>query len=321
MKTSKTTAVFPNKSSQLDKANAVDKNGSIDQAWLIAFIDQALEEDLGKNNEPGDITSRAIIPIDKKAQAGVLYKEQAIVCGLNIFAFVFKHFDDTLKFEQFIEEGSFVSPYTKVAQVSGSARSILTSERLALNLLQRLSGIATTTKQYADRARPLGIAIKDTRKTTPNLRALEKYAVTIGSGVNHRFGLFDQILIKDNHIAVAGGVRQAIILAKQAIANQDLSPNTTNSGKPVFIEVEVTNLEELAQALEQDVDAVLLDNMQRPLIEQCVQLVAGRCHIEVSGGVNLNNLDSYLIPGVNSISIGALTHSTKNIDISLEVEI
>jgi nicotinate-nucleotide pyrophosphorylase (carboxylating) len=207
-----------------------------------------------------------------------------------------------------VESGTYVDKIpARIATFKGPATSVLKSERLSLNLLQRMSGIATITKRFVDKAKGKGIEILDTRKTTPGLRAFERLAVAAAGGTNHRFGLFDAILIKDNHVRLAGGITPAIKLAR-----------ASKSGLPV--EIETTTLEEVQAAVDGGAERILLDNMSPEMIQQAVKMIDRRAYIEVSGGVKLSNVDSYLIVGVNGISIGALTHSAPSLDISLEVE-
>lgn len=267
-------------------------------------LDLALQEDL----QSGDITSLATVDSKRKVTAKVVYKQAAIVAGLNVFCRVLQKIDPRLVITTFIADGQRVDtvPQT-VAIVEGAARCVLAGERTALNFLQRLSGIATITGAYVQKAKAAGIAILDTRKTTPTLRAFEKQAVRAGGGSNHRFGLYDAILIKDNHLALCGGVSQAVSSSRQQFPDK-------------AIEVEVDNLTQLQEALSAGVNTVLLDNMTPQQVTEAVKLVNGQCRIEVSGGINLNNIDSYLISGVDAISIGALTHSAPSIDISLDME-
>ncbi len=271
--------------------------------WIERVIDLALEEDIGS----GDITTSAMVPPGLAVEAGVWFKQDGILAGLPIFSAVFAKLDESVSIETLQQEGSFVEQGCLVARLRGPAASIVTGERLALNLLQRLCGVATTAHSFAALAAPYGIAILDTRKTTPGLRALERYAVRVGGGTNHRFGLFDAYLIKDNHIRLTGSVGKAARLARRANPDKRL-------------QVEVTTAEELAEALQEGVDAVLLDNMTPQQVKAAVLQVAGKCFIEVSGGINQKNIRDYLIPGVKAISIGALTHSACSIDISLEIE-
>ncbi|MBY0356658.1 MAG: carboxylating nicotinate-nucleotide diphosphorylase [Candidatus Obscuribacterales bacterium] len=269
-----------------------------------ALIDQSFAEDLAS----GDITSEGIVPAERISEAHLYIKEPAVVAGLAIFAHVLKRLDGTLLFESLVPEATVISetPYL-IANIKGSSRALLAGERTALNILQRLSGIATLTARFVELAKPYGISILDTRKTTPGLRMLEKWAVMTGGGTNHRFGLYDQILIKDNHIRVAGSVSEAV---KRARAYKP--------GMPV--EVEVASFEQLEEALLLKVERIMLDNMTSEQVKQAVTQIKGAAMVEVSGGINLSNLTQYLIPGVDAISIGALTHSVKNVDISLEIE-
>lgn len=268
-------------------------------------IDLALAEDVGS----GDITSSSLIPADMSIVASVLYKQPAVVAGLNVLARVFRKVNERIQISIFLPEGSQTgSEHVVAAIVRGPADAILTGERTALNFLQRLSGIATLTRRFVELARPHNIAILDTRKTTPCLRALEKYAVRVGGGYNHRLGLFDQILIKDNHVCLGGGVAESVRRARLRFPN-------------VRLEVETTSLEEVAEAVEARADQIMLDNMDPQLVSRSVKLINGRAIVEVSGGINLDNIREYLIPGVDAISVGGLTHSAPSVDISLEVEV
>jgi nicotinate-nucleotide pyrophosphorylase (carboxylating) len=270
-------------------------------------IEFALLEDLGQE---GDVTSNSTIPKTKQATASLIAKDHySVICGLAAAEMVFKMVDPRLKFKALVEEGIYVekAPVT-IATIEGNARSILTAERTALNIMQRMSGIATSTRLYVQKAKPFGIEILDTRKTAPGLRAFDKLAVKLGGGTNHRIGLFDQILIKDNHIACAGSITKAVAAAR-----------CLYRGKR--IEVETTSLSEVQEALDSSCDIIMLDNMTPAQIVSCVDLIRKKAQIEVSGGITLETLDSYLIAGVDFISVGSLTHSVKSIDISLEVEI
>jgi len=231
-----------------------------------------------------------------------------VIAGLDEFADVCLAVDPVIRVTPLVAEGTEVTTVPMdIARVEGPASSVLAAERLALNLVQRMSAIATVTRRAVDLARPFGIAILDTRKTTPGLRTFEKRAVTVGGGQNHRFGLFDGLLIKDNHLRLAGGIRGAILRARQA---RPTAP----------IEIEVTTLEELGEAVDLGVEAVLLDNMAPAVIRQAAAVVAGRCYVEVSGGVTLDTLADYLMPGVDAVSLGALTHSAGHVDMSVEIE-
>jgi nicotinate-nucleotide pyrophosphorylase (carboxylating) len=278
------------------------------QRLIDDAIDLAMREDLG--DQRLDITTSSIVQNDRSVSGSVYCKQEAVVvAGLKIFAYALSKFDAQIQVEQKVAEGQYIeSSPTVIATFSGPAASVLSGERIALNLLQRMSAIATVTHQFVELAKPFGIEIRDTRKTTPGLRAFEREAVALGGGQNHRFGLFDAILIKDNHIQFAGDIKTAIHSAKRAHPTLPL-------------EVEATTLKQVEEALELGIHTVLLDNMTPQLVRSAVQIINGACFIEVSGGVNFQNIKTYLIEGVNAISVGALTHSAPNIDISLEVEI
>jgi len=272
---------------------------------VAALIDLAIAEDLA---DAGDITTLATVPGSLMCQCVIEGKEPAVVAGLELAQKVFERFDPRIGLECLVEDGDLIDgARTRIALVNGPAGSILTAERLVLNLMQRMSGVATLTRKYAQLVKPHGIQILDTRKTTPGMRQLQKEAVRIGGGTNHRFGLYDAILIKDNHVKIAGGVAQAIKLAKIRYPDKR-------------VEVEVTNLDEVKQALEQKADAILLDNMAPQMVNDSVALIDGKAFIEVSGGITLDTISAYFIKGVDAISCGALTHSAANVDMSLEVE-
>lgn len=256
-----------------------------------------------------DTTTNATADPGARSRAAIIAKSQGVIAGLSAAFKVFQLLEPDVQIRKLCAEGVLLQRTPqRIATIEGSARALLVAERSALNILQRLSGIATVTHQFASKAAPLGIAILDTRKTTPGLRTLEKYAVQVGGGVNHRYGLFDAILIKDNHVALAGGVIPAIQKARA-------------SEPEMAVEVEVTNLDELNQALSVNAEKILLDNMSPQQIKDAVRLIAGRSVIEVSGGINFDNIDDYLIEGVHAISIGALTHSVRSLDISMEIEV
>ncbi len=256
-----------------------------------------LAEDVGD----GDVTSLAVIDEDAACEAELRLKEPGVVCGLEAAAAVFGELGATL--EPLASEGDAVAP-GPVARVSGPARAVLTGERLALNLVGRLSGIATATRRYVDAVAGTGVEILDTRKTTPGLRALEKHAVRCGGGTNHRVGLHDGILIKDNHLRVAGPLAHAVRRAQ---------------GNGVPVEVECDTIDQVEEALVAGADRILLDNMPPPLLSRAVALVAGRAELEASGGVTLDNVRAVAETGVDFISVGALTHSARSLDVSLEV--
>ena len=265
----------------------------------------ALDEDLGR---AGDITTLATIPADRQARALFNAREEGVIAGLPLARAAFALFDPALVFEAHVEDGARIGPGGKIATVSGAARSILSAERVALNYLGRLSGIATLTARYAALAAHTKAKICCTRKTTPGQRAFEKYAVRCGGGMNHRFGLDDAVLIKDNHIAVAGGVRAALRAAKASV------------GHLVKIEIEVDTLDQLNEVIGEGADVVLLDNMAPALMAKAVAMIAGRMRVEASGGVNLETVKAIAETGVDLISVGALTHSAKVLDIGLDIE-
>ncbi|WP_337465509.1 carboxylating nicotinate-nucleotide diphosphorylase [Acidaminococcus timonensis] len=262
-----------------------------------------LEEDIGT----GDLTSQALIPEDAVTTGLIHSKDTGILCGVEVARRVFQLLDPSLAFTALAKDGDPLSCGTKIAEIRGSARSVLTGERLALNLLQHLSGVATQTRQLADLARPYGTRVVDTRKTTPGLRLLEKYAVRVGGGHNHRLGLYDAILIKDNHIAVAGGVKEALARAKAYASHM------------TKIEIEVESLEQAREAVAGGADVIMLDNMAPEAMKECVAMIDHRAVVEASGGINAANLQAAAAAGVDVISVGALTHSVQAVDISLDV--
>lgn len=271
------------------------------------MLDKQLEEWLAEDVGSGDLTSEALLP-EGAVTTGIIHaKDTGILCGVEVARQVFRVLDPSLTFEALAKDGDKLEPGTLIAKVTGSARSVLTGERLALNLLQHLSGIATRTKKLADLAKPYGTRVVDTRKTTPGLRLLEKYAVRAGGGHNHRLGLYDAILIKDNHIAVAGGVKEALARAKAYASHM------------TRIEIEVESLAQAKEALEGGADVIMLDNMAPDAMKECVEMIDHRAVVEASGGIDEHNLEAAAAAGVDVISIGALTHSVKALDISLDV--
>ncbi len=272
-------------------------------AWEAA-LDLWLREDLGH----GDLTSALLIPEDQKGRGVILAKEEGVLAGLEVARAVFARVEAQVVFTPLAKDGKALQVGQEVARLEGPLRGILAGERLALNLLQRLSGIATLTRRYVEAVEGTGAVILDTRKTTPGLRALEKYAVRVGGGRNHRFGLFDGILIKDNHIRAVGSVKEAVRRAKAQ------APHSLK------VEVEVTALEELREALEAGADLILLDNMDLETIREAVRLARGRALLEASGGMSLDRVRAVAETGVDYISVGALTHSARALDLSLELE-
>jgi nicotinate-nucleotide pyrophosphorylase (carboxylating) len=262
----------------------------------------ALAEDIGA----GDVTTEATVPEHAVGTAELLVKEPGVVCGLRAVESTFRALDPDIGFEALASDGDAIDePPAVVARVAGSERAILTGERVALNFLGRLSGIATLTRRYVEAVEGTGAAVLDTRKTTPGLRGLEKHAVAAGGGRNHRFGLDDAVLIKDNHLRAAGSVADAVRLVRAA---SDLP-----------IEVECETLTQVAEALEAEVDAILLDNMTLADLREAVALTAGRARLEASGGVSLETIRAIAETGVNEVSVGALTHSARSLDVSLEL--
>jgi len=273
------------------------------------IIDLALAEDVSH----GDVTSEALIPPELQGKASILAKAKGIVAGGEIAKRVFLKVDPSLKVEVLIKDGTRVKPGDTIATISGTVVSILKAERVALNFLQRLSGIATHTAQYVAETRGVDVIITDTRKTTPGLRLLEKYAVRVGGGQNHRFHLGDGILIKDNHLAalraLGMSLRDIIAKAKQ------------NAPKGLKVEVEVNTAEEAVDAVEGGADIIMLDNMNPDEMRRVVSLIPSQVKTEASGGITLANVRAAAESGVDLISVGALTHSSKAIDISLELEL
>ncbi len=276
----------------------------MDKMILRRAVRCFLEEDIGR----GDITSRTVIPAGTMATGQFVSKAQGVLAGLPAAEAVFAEVDPAVEFKPLLAEGEALQPGEVFARVKGPARSLLAGERLALNLLQRASGVATATATAVQAAAPYGAKILDTRKTTPGLRFLEKYAVRVGGGVNHRQGLDDAVLIKDNHIAVAGGVAEAVAAAK------------AGAGPMVRIEVEVDTLDQLAQALEAGAEVIMLDNMTLEQMAQAVKQTAGRAVLEASGGLSPADAARVAATGVDYISMGWLTHSAPPLDLSLDIE-
>ncbi|HZP09588.1 carboxylating nicotinate-nucleotide diphosphorylase [Methyloceanibacter sp.] len=263
----------------------------------------ALDEDLG---QAGDITTDAIIPAGARGKAEIVAREEGIVAGLDLAETAFRMLDPEVGFTRVIADGNRVAAGGTIAKVEGLTRALLTGERTALNFLNRLSGIATLTSSFVAAVRSTRARIACTRKTTPNLRVFEKYAVRAGGGINHRFGLYDAVLIKDNHIAAAGGISAALKMIRSRV------------GHLVKIEVEVDTLAQLEEALRHPIDAVLLDNMDVATLRKAVDLVNGRVVTEASGGVRLETVAEIARTGVDVISVGALTHAPNSLDSSLD---
>ncbi|OAJ72761.1 nicotinate-nucleotide pyrophosphorylase [Brevibacillus sp. SKDU10] len=275
--------------------------------WNKRELQRKIEEWLFEDVGHGDITTMTTIPADEKG-TGILYaKKPGLIAGLDIAEQVFHTVDHELSFQRFVTEGSQVQKGDVIAEVTGSVQAILTGERLALNLLQRLSGIATCTQLFVKEISHTQARIVDTRKTTPGLRLLEKYAVRVGGGHNHRFALYDAVMIKDNHSKGAGGIKEAVRKAREAI------PHTMK------IEVEAESLMQVHEALEAGADIIMLDNMSCDMMREAVQIISGKAIIEASGGVTLETVRGIAETGVDVISVGGLTHSVAALDISLDL--
>jgi nicotinate-nucleotide pyrophosphorylase (carboxylating) len=267
------------------------------------LIGLALEEDIG----PGDVTTNALIDPDRATTGIIFAKEPLILAGLHVAEQVFTNLDPGMSFDTTFQDGDRVENRDEILTVRGNCRAVLTGERTALNFLQRLSGISTLTRQYVDQVAGSKVRLTDTRKTTPGWRRLEKYAVKIGGADNHRFGLYDGVLIKDNHIMACGGIREAVDRIRNDRAH------------PLQIEVEVSDMNQVREALESGVDIIMLDNMKPNDIRKAVALIDGTALVEVSGGVTLETLVEVANTGVDIISIGALTHAARAVDISMRV--
>ncbi len=275
------------------------------ESLLKDIVCKALTEDIGM----GDITTDNIIKPDHESNGFILCKENGILAGINVAKVVFEQVDSSIIFEPFFNDGDMIKTGDKIAKIQGRTASILKAERVALNFLQRLSAIATKTRKYVAIVRDFPVRITDTRKTTPNLRMLEKYAVTVGGGKNHRMGLYDAVMIKDNHILAAGSISNAVRKIKCRI------PHT------VKIEVEVENMEQVMEAVENHVDIIMLDNMSVNDMEKAVDYIDKRAIVEASGGINENNLREVAKTGVDVISMGTLTGDIRSLDISLDLTV
>jgi nicotinate-nucleotide pyrophosphorylase (carboxylating) len=272
-------------------------------AWR-PLLEMALAEDLG----PGDVTSRIVISSDARGHARIEARQTMVVCGLPLVAAVFHAVDESLELHPQTEDGKTVPAGTTLLRISGSTLSIMAGERLALNFLGRLGGVATYTREYVDAVEGSGVEIIDTRKTLPGWRLLDKYAVLAGGGSNHRIGLFDGILLKDNHVAAAGGVARAVTLARD------------NAPKNLRIQCEVESLEDARHAFESGADMLLLDNQTPDQIREIAAICPPHLVLEASGGITLKNVRDYASSGVHRISIGALTHSAPVVDVALEMD-
>ena len=281
----------------------------LDPEMIRREIRRYLDEDIGT----GDVTTQRVVPRDATGRGWIIARQACVIAGLSLARSVFLLLDATISAEPLVTDGEQVAAGTKILSLEGRLAPILTGERLALNLLQRLSGIATLTRRYVNAVAGTPASVSDTRKTTPGLRVFEKYAVRIGGGRNHRIGLFDAVLIKDNHITAAGGIARAIGAARRGAP----------PGMPIQVEIETPV--QLRAALECGADAVLLDNMTPRQVAACVTGIRAHprgagCWIEASGGITLQNIRAYAEAGVDTISIGALTHSAPSVDLALDLE-
>ncbi len=279
----------------------------LNSSQIKNIVKAALAEDIGS----GDVTSHAVIPYGEKIRGKIISKRSGIVAGLCIAELVFEAVDKKIKVKMKVKDGARVHPGRILAEVSGPARSILAAERVALNFLQRMSGIATATAGYVKRVRGYKVKILDTRKTAPGLRVFDKYAVKVGGGSNHRMGLYDALLIKENHIDIVGGIGRAVSQARR------------NAPSRMPVEVEARTFEEVQEAIEAGANTILLDNMKTATLSRAVKLVKSsgkKIKTEASGGINLGNVARIAKTGVDCISVGALTHSPKALDISLEIK-
>jgi len=273
---------------------------------IESLLNNAFAEDI----DDGDHTTLSCIPASAQGKAKLIIKEKGVLAGVEIARRVFHKFDPEIKMEVFIQDGTEVIPGDIAFVVEGKIQSLLQTERIVLNLMQRMSGIATTTRRYVKKLEGLHTRVLDTRKTTPGLRLIEKEAVKIGGGVNHRIGLFDMILLKDNHVDFAGGIENAITKAKEYLKAKN---------KNLKIEIEVRNLDELEQVLKTGgVDRIMLDNFDIPTTKEAVKRINGKYETESSGGITFDTLRDYAECGVDYISVGALTHSVKGLDMSLK---
>ena len=281
----------------------------LNEAAIQTFIESALKEDIGS----GDISSEASVPANNLGKAYIIVKEPGVIAGLTLASAIFKHLNADIHLDSPFAEGDLVQKGDVVLNLEGNIRAILAGERLVLNCMQRMSGVATYTRRLVDMIQGTKARLLDTRKTTPNFRMMEKWAVAIGGGSNHRLGLYDMVMLKDNHIDYSGGITKAIHSTQEYLKQKN---------RQVKIEIEVRNLDELQEVLETGgVDVVMLDNMDSQTLTQAVQMVNGKIQTEASGGIDETNILEVAKTGVDFISVGALTHSYKSIDLSLRATI
>ena len=303
-------------------------NFKLEPEKIDALIQLAIKEDIGV----GDVTTESLIPDSLIAEGSFVAKESGVIAGLPVVEYFFSKLDKGVSLEQNVKDRTFVKRGETIASLKGSAKTLLSGERIALNFLQRLSGIATTTAQFVERIKPLKTAIMDTRKTIPGERYLEKYAVAMGGGVNHRMGLYDQILIKDNHLdilKVETGFKPVSTSSHSSIIEKAVSALRQKIKNGILVEVETRTLEEVADALKAEVDIVLFDNMNIAQLEEAVKMVKNwkpskvrrKPLTEASGNITLENVHNVAQTGVDRISVGAITHSAKALDISLEINL
>lgn len=280
------------------------------KAEYIPFVEELIELAIKEDIGDGDHTSLCCIPAEERGRMRLLCKQEGIIAGIEVAQMVLNRLDPEMEFEQLLEDGTRVKVGDVAFYVSGRLQSLLQAERILLNIMQRMSGVATQTAVYADRLEGLKTKVLDTRKTTPGMRVLDKLAVKIGGGENHRIGLFDMILLKDNHIDFAGGVAQALTKCREYLAR---------TGRNLKIEIEVRTLENIDEVFAAGgADRIMLDNFSLEMTREAVKRIAGRCEIESSGGITLETLRDYAECGVDFVSVGALTHQIKSLDMSLK---
>ena len=280
------------------------------KAEYIPFVEELIELAIKEDIGDGDHTSLCCIPAEERGRMRLLCKQEGIIAGIEVAQMVLNRLDPEMEFEQLLEDGTRVKVGDVAFYVSGRLQSLLQAERILLNIMQRMSGVATQTAFYADRLEGLKTKVLDTRKTTPGMRVLDKMAVKIGGGENHRIGLFDMILLKDNHIDFAGGVAQALTKCREYLAR---------TGRNLKIEIEVRTLENIDEVFAAGgADRIMLDNFSLEMTREAVKRIAGRCEIESSGGITLDTLRDYAECGVDFVSVGALTHQIKSLDMSLK---
>ena len=280
------------------------------KAEYIPFVEELIELAIKEDIGDGDHTSLCCIPAEERGRMRLLCKQEGIIAGIEVAQMVLNRLDPEMEFEQLLEDGTRVKVGDVAFYVSGRLQSLLQAERILLNIMQRMSGVATQTAVYADRLEGLKTKVLDTRKTTPGMRVLDKMAVKIGGGENHRIGLFDMILLKDNHIDFAGGVAQALTKCREYLAR---------TGRNLKIEIEVRTLENIDEVFAAGgADRIMLDNFSLEMTREAVKRIAGRCEIESSGGITLETLRDYAECGVDFVSVGALTHQIKSLDMSLK---